>query len=144
MGACLANELYKATLQKGDHGSTFGGGPLACRAASVFLDEIDEGLLEQVLARGNQLKAGMVKMLRELHAITEVRGKGLMLGLRLDRPAAQAQAALHAEGLLVNCTATDVLRLVPPFVITAKQVDDGLDRLHKVLSALPEANSLAT
>ena len=144
MGACLASEAYKDTLQQGDHGSTFGGGPLACRAASVFLDEIDEGLLEEVIARGHQLKAGLMKMLGELHAITEVRGRGLMLGIRLDRPAASAQSALHAEGLLVNCTATDVLRIVPPFVITARQVDDGLDRIHKVLSALPRADSPAS
>lgn len=137
MGVCLANEAYANALEPGDHGSTFGGGPLACRAASVFLDEIDNGLLDNVTARGEQLRAGLQQLQRELPVITEVRGRGLMLGLRLDRPAGMAQQALHQNGMLLNCTAGDVLRMVPPFVITEAQVKDGLQRIRQVLQSLP-------
>ena len=141
MGVCLANEAYANTLQKGEHGSTFGGGPLVCRAAAVFLDEIDSGLLDQVVARGAQLKAGLLKLQDELDVVKEVRGRGLMLGLRLDRPAAGVQQALHQSGLLINCTASDVLRIVPPFVITAAQVDLGLQMLREALLSLPTVPS---
>ena len=137
MGVCLANEKYANTLEKGEHGTTFGGGPLVCRAATVFLDEIDSGLLNHVAARGKQLLAGLQQLQRELPAVTEVRGRGLMLGLRLDRPAADAQLAMHRDGLLLNCTASDVLRIVPPFVVTEAQVEDGLQRMRKVLESLP-------
>ena len=137
MGVCLANEAYADTFQKGDHGTTFGGGPLVCRAASVFLDELDAALLEQVVIRGEQLKAGLLQLQRDLPVVKSVRGRGLMLGLQLDRPAAEVQQALHHNGLLINCTASDVLRIVPPFVITADQVAIGLQRLREALVALP-------
>lgn len=137
MGACLAADPFAETLQPGDHGTTFGGGPLACRAASVFLDEVDAGLLQQVTARGQQLRNGLCAMQAELPVIKEVRGRGLMLGLQLDRPALATQQALHQQGLLINCTKGDVLRIVPPFVITESQVADGLRRLHETLATLP-------
>ena len=139
MGVCLANETYANTLEKGEHGSTFGGGPLVCRAAAVFLDEIDNGLLDQVIVRGEQLRAGLLQLQDELPVIKEVRGRGLMLGLRLDRPAAETQQALHRARLLLNCTAGDVLRMVPPFVITESQVEDGLQRIRKALQSLPRS-----
>lgn len=137
MGACLATEAFQDTLQKGDHGTTFGGGPLVCRAASAFLDEVDAGLLREVEARGAQLKDGLVALQAQHACIKEVRGRGLMLGLRLDRPAAATQQALHEQGLLINCTKGDVLRIVPPFVITESQVADGLQRLEATLATLP-------
>lgn len=137
MGVCLASEAFRDTLQKGDHGTTFGGGPLVCRAASVFLDEIDDGLLKQVAARGAQLHAGLTELKDELGIVKEVRGRGLMLGLRLDRAALEVQQALHQKGLLINCTKGDVLRIVPPFVITEEQVADGLSRLRETLAAFP-------
>jgi acetylornithine/N-succinyldiaminopimelate aminotransferase len=134
MGVCLANEAYAETLQKGDHGTTFGGGPLVCRAATVFLEELEAGLLDHVVARGNQLRAGLQQLHDELDIVTEVRGRGLMLGLRLDRPATEVQQALHRNGMLINCTATDVLRIVPPFVITEAQVTTGLQMLRDALT----------
>jgi len=137
MGACLAAEALAEILQPGDHGTTFGGGPLVCRAAAVFLDEVDDGLLQQVTARGKQLRDGLCAMQEELPVIKEVRGRGLMLGVQLDRPARETQQALHQQGLLINCTKGDVLRIVPPFVITESQVADGLQRLHATLATLP-------
>jgi acetylornithine/N-succinyldiaminopimelate aminotransferase len=137
MGACLCVPALADTFQKGEHGSTFAGGPLVCRAASVFLDEIDRGLLGNVQERGHQLRSGLQSLQRDFRIVREVRGRGLMLGLRLHHSAEAVQKALYANGLIVNCTATDVLRIVPPFVITAAQVQRGLDVLRTTLAATP-------
>ncbi len=137
MGVCLATAALADTFEKGEHGTTFGGGPLVCRAAQVFLDEIERGLCDQVVARGAQLRAGLEALAQELPIVREVRGRGLMLGLRLWHSAAEVQKALYAERLIVNCTAGDVLRIVPPFVITAAEVETGLARLRAVLTRMP-------
>jgi predicted acetylornithine/succinylornithine family transaminase len=137
MGACLASAPLADTFQKGEHGSTFAGGPLVCRAALVFLDEVERGLLDAVTARGEQLRRGLEALQREFAIVREVRGLGLMAGLRLWHSAEAVQRALFTAGLIVNNTAGDVLRIVPPFVITAGQVDDGLARLRATLAAFP-------
>ncbi len=137
MGACLTTTALADTFAKGEHGSTFAGGPLVCRAALVFLDEIDRGLLGNVMERGQQLREGLEALQREFKIVREVRGRGLMLGLRLHHSAEAVQKALYKNGLIVNCTATDVLRIVPPFVITAANVQAGLQRLRTTLAAFP-------
>lgn len=137
MGVCLASAALADTFQKGEHGSTFAGGPLVCRAALVFLDEIERGLLGNVQDRGEQLRQGLLQLQGEFPLVREVRGRGLMLGLRLHHSAEAVQRALHRAGLIVNCTAGDVLRIVPPFVVTAAQVDDALARLRATLAMFP-------
>lgn len=137
MGACLANQAFAETFGKGEHGSTFAGGPFVCRAALVFLDEIERGLLGQVQERGAQLRAGLERLQRDFPIVREVRGLGLMLGLRLHHSAEAVQKALHKNGLLVNCTAGDVLRIVPPYVVTAEQVDQALRLLRETLATFP-------
>jgi predicted acetylornithine/succinylornithine family transaminase len=137
MGATLCSAALADTFQKGEHGSTFAGGPLVCRAALVFLDEVEGGLLDNVQARGRELRAGLEQLQRELPIVREVRGRGLMLGLRLHHSAEQVQKALYRAGLIVNCTAGDVLRIVPPFVLTAAQVQDALQRLRATLTSFP-------
>ena len=137
MGACLTTAALADTFAKGEHGSTFAGGPLVCRAALVFLDAVDAGLLDNVAARGRELRDGLVALQREFPIVRAVRGRGLILGLRLHHSAAEVQKALYQAGLIVNCTAGDVLRIVPPFVLTAAQVQDGLSRLRTVLKNLP-------
>jgi len=137
MGACLCVPALADTFQKGEHGSTFAGGPLVCRAASVFLDELDRGLLDNVQERGHQLREGLQALQSDFRIVREVRGRGLMLGLRLHHSAEAVQKALYGNGLIVNCTATDVLRIVPPFVITHDQVQRGLDVLRTTLAAFP-------
>jgi acetylornithine/N-succinyldiaminopimelate aminotransferase len=139
MGACLANAAFADTFAKGEHGSTFAGGPLVCRAALVFLDEVERGLLGNVQDRGRELRAGLEALQQRFPIVREVRGTGLMLGLRLHHSAEAVQKALWRAGLIVNCTAGDVLRIVPPFVITAPQVQEGLRRLADVLAAFPAA-----
>lgn len=138
MGACLANAAYADTLQPGEHGTTFGGGPLVCRAASVFLDELDDGLLDNVRARGAQLRQGLERIAQQTGVVRELRGRGLMVGVQLDRPAQEVHQELHRRGLLVNVTQSDVLRIVPPFVVTEAQIDDALQCLQQVLASLPE------
>ena len=137
MGACLTTAALADTFSKGEHGSTFAGGPLVCRAALVFLDEVDRGLLGNVQERGHELREGLLQLQRELPIVREVRGRGLMLGLRLHHSAEAVQKALYQDGLIVNCTATDVLRIVPPFVITKAQVQDGLRILRTTLAKFP-------
>ncbi|MCA8948686.1 MAG: acetylornithine transaminase [Planctomycetes bacterium] len=137
MGACLARGELAHVFDKGDHGSTFAGGPLVCRAALVFLDALDGGLLDNVAARGAELRAGLERLAAELPVIAEVRGRGLMLGLRLHHSAALAQRRLYDAGLIVNCTAGDVLRLLPPFVVSSAQIDTALGQLRSVLTGLP-------
>ncbi len=137
MGACIVSAKLDNTFQPGDHGSTFAGGPLVCRAALVFLRELEEGgLIRQVAERGTQLRAGLEGLQRELPVITELRGRGLIQGVRLARGAEQAQKELYRSGLIVNRTGGDVLRLLPPYVITSAQIARGLDILRDVLRAI--------
>jgi acetylornithine/succinyldiaminopimelate/putrescine aminotransferase len=137
MGACLVSTKLENTFQPGDHGSTFAGGPLVCRAALVFLRELEEGgLMRQVGERGTQLRAGLEGLQRELPVVTELRGRGLIQGVRLARNAEQVQKDLYRSGLIVNRTGGDVLRLLPPYVITSAQIARGLDILRDVLRAL--------
>lgn len=121
----------------GDHGSTFAGGPLVCRGALCFLDEIEQhGLLENVRARGAQLSAGLAGLQREFAVVSEVRGLGLMQGLRLERGAEALQKTLFQTGLLTNRAGSDVLRLLPPYVITQDEIAQGLELLRAGLRTL--------
>lgn len=141
MGACLASAALADTFQKGEHGSTFAGGPLVCRAALVFLREVEHGLLDNVAARGAELRAGLEALQREFAVVREVRGRGLMLGLRVHHSGEALQKALYRNRLIVNCTAGDVMRIVPPFVLTADDVQDGLRILRETLAVLPGCQS---
>ncbi len=98
---------------------------------------VERGLLGQVQERGAQLRDGLERLQREFPIVREVRGLGLMLGLRLHHSAEAVQKALHKNGLLVNCTAGDVLRIVPPYVVTAPQIEQALQWLRDTLAPLP-------
>jgi len=137
MGMALVGKELACTLQPGDHGSTFAGGPLACRGALCFLREIEEhGLLENVRARGAQLRAGLEEFRREFGVVSELRGLGLIQGLRLERGAEALQKKLYQDGLITNRTGGDVLRLLPPYVITQAEVAQGLEILRGGLRSL--------
>ncbi len=137
MGACLVTAAFADTFLKGEHGSTFAGGPLVCRAALVFLDEVERGLLGNVTDRGTEMRDGLLALQERMPIVREVRGQGLMLGLRLWHSAELVQKALYRAGVLVNCTATDVLRIVPPFVIDREQVQEALRRIEATLATFP-------
>ena len=133
IGATLVRSELSDVLQPGDHGSTFGGGPVALRGALVFLEELEEGgLLETVRTRGRQLASGLDELCTAGLA-EERRGKGLMQGLVLPGRAAKVQAALLERGVIC-CTATpDVLRLLPPYVITSEELARALIILGETL-----------
>jgi acetylornithine/succinyldiaminopimelate/putrescine aminotransferase len=137
MGMALVSRELAQTLQPGDHGSTFAGGPLVCRGALCFLDEIEQhGLLENVRARGAQLRAGLEELRREFAVVRELRGLGLIQGLRLERGAEALQKQLYQDGLITNRTGGDVLRLLPPYVITQDEIAQGLELLRAGLRRL--------
>lgn len=131
IGAMVATSALTSGLKIGDLGSTFGGGPVACAAALATLDVIDgEGLLLNVLQVGGYLRAGVARL-----DVREVRGRGLLLGLQMPRPAAEVQKALFGERVLVG-TASDpaTLRLLPPLSFSVGEADLLLDALGRVLA----------
>ncbi len=135
MGMMIVATKLATTFAPGDHGSTFAGGPLVCRGALVFLDELENGLLAAVAARGAHLHAGLHRLAAEFPLVTEVRGRGLMAGLRVSRDAAAIQQQLYRAGLITNVAGGDVIRILPAFVITDAQIDRGLAILRDVLAA---------
>jgi predicted acetylornithine/succinylornithine family transaminase len=132
LGVLIANEKAAATIGPGMHGTTFGGGPLACRVALEFLD-ILEGMLPSIHALGGQFRAELSELSRHFGFIREVRGFGLMIGMELDIPGKQIVLDAMQEGLLINCTHDTVLRFLPPYTITPKEIDRTAKILTKVL-----------
>jgi acetylornithine aminotransferase len=122
IGALVAFGAAKDLLQPGDHGTTFGGNPLATATANAVLGEIERaGLVDNARAMGAQLREGLLAL--EHPAITEVSGRGLLVGVGLDGPHANAVAARALEvGLIVNAAAEDRIRLAPPLTIDAADV----------------------
>jgi len=141
IGAALLSERVAARVEAGDHGSTYGGNLLACRAALTVLDELEGGLLDHARASGEHLGAAL-DALKARHArITDVRGAGLMRGIEIEGDAAAVVTAALERGLLVNRTAATVLRLLPPFIVTAAQIDDAVSTLGAALDAAPGGRS---
>ena len=135
IGAVIANGRAASAFGKGDHGTTFGGSPIACAAALAVLDTVErDGLLQAAVELGAHLRGGLEALDHPL--VTEVRGLGLWIGIALAEPvAAQAERGLREAGFLVNAAAPDVLRLAPPVVVTRAQLDAFLAALPGVLSA---------
>jgi predicted acetylornithine/succinylornithine family transaminase len=136
IAAALFSERVAAAASFGDHGSTYGGNLLACRAALVFLDELEAGGLMTHVARVGEHLQAQLKRLQSRHPlILEVRGEGLMWGLELDRPAAPIIDAAIQQGLLVNRTADTVVRLLPPYIITTEEIDEAMGLLDAAFVA---------
>ncbi len=131
MGALLAGERAAPGFVPGDHGSTFGGNPVVAAAACAVVESIDGALLGNVQERGEQLAAG----LRRLAGVESVRGRGLLVGARLDRPVGPVVDACREHGLLVLSAGPDVLRMTPPLVVGADDVEHALRTLEAVLGS---------
>jgi predicted acetylornithine/succinylornithine family transaminase len=130
IGALLVADRVAGGLAPGDHGSTFGGNPVACAAACAVVETIDEDLLANVRSRGEELASGLAS----LPGVTGVRGRGLLLGATLDRPVAPVVDSCRERGLLVLSAGPDVLRLTPPLVLGPAEVDEALSVLGEVLA----------
>jgi acetylornithine aminotransferase len=135
IGACVGLGAFGAAFSRGDHGSTFGGNPVACAAALAVLNAIeDEGLLEHVTKVGEQLASGIAGLSHPL--LAGVEGRGLWLGLILTSDVSAAvEAAAREAGFLVNAVQPGRIRLAPPLVLTADQVQEFLTALPKILDA---------
>jgi acetylornithine/N-succinyldiaminopimelate aminotransferase len=139
LGAILATEAVAARVSPGMHGTTFGGGPLACAVALEFLNIVEqEKLLDNIRVRGAELHAGLTNLAAKFDFVREIRGEGLMIGLDLSIEGAPFVAEAMQRGLLINCTHDFTLRLLPPFNITRAQVRDFLRLLELVLATTPQ------
>ncbi len=132
LGVTVANEKAASTLKPGMHGSTYGGGPLACRVALEFFDILEE-LLPSIKAVGAYFRAELSGLKRKFSWIKEVRGQGLMIGLELEIPGKELVLEGLKQGLLFNCTHETVLRFLPPYIFTEQHVDRAISGLKKDL-----------
>ena len=132
IGALIAGPAHADVFAPGDHGSTFAGGPVAAAAAHAVLDVVEApGFLARVRELGELLREG----LRELPRVTAVRGRGLMLAAQVDADApGLVRRALGEQRLIVNATGPDTIRLLPPLVVEAAEVDEALGRLRALLA----------
>jgi acetylornithine/N-succinyldiaminopimelate aminotransferase len=131
LGVIIANEKAAQTIKTGMHGSTYGGGPLACRVALEFFDVLDE-LLPSIKSVGAYFRARLTDMMRSFSFIKEVRGPGLMIGVEIAFPCKHFVLEGIKEGLLFNCTHDTVLRFLPPYILTERDVDRAVSALKRI------------
>jgi acetylornithine/N-succinyldiaminopimelate aminotransferase len=135
LGAVIANEKAAAAIKPGMHGSTYGGGPLACRVALEFFDILDE-LLPSIVAVGGYFRVRLTDLMRSFSFIREVRGQGLMIGVELAFPCKELVLDGIREGLLFNCAHDSVLRFLPPYILTEEDVDRAITTLIKIFNGV--------
>jgi len=130
IGAVLAKEQAAEAFDHGNHGTTYGGNPLACAAAAASLQAIkDENLMQYATEMGEYLKNRMRAVAQNWDAITDVRGMGLMVGIELNFPGAKVARDMLNRGVLSNCASNNVMRLVPPLIITKEELDLVIEAL---------------
>ena len=130
-GAFVANEKCSSVLTKGQHGSTFGGNPVSCAAGNYVMDIVSKpSFLDEVNAKGEYLR----NKLRELgkETILEVRGMGLMIGIKTSLVPGEVSAKALENGLIVLTAGKDVVRLLPPLVISYEEIDEGVEILSQL------------
>jgi len=146
MGAILAKEHLASALTAGTHGTTFGGNPLACAAANAVLDVVlAPGFLAEVDRKARRLWFGMLEIVAEFPTVFEdARGAGLILGFKCIPPNTEVQNAFTAEGLLTVGAGDNVVRLVPPLVLTDEDIDTALDMMRRgARRCMPSASNMA-
>lgn len=139
LGVVLMREAIAAQLKTGDHGTTFGGNPIACAAGLAVVNQVTaDGFLANVEARSAQLKAGLSALMAKFSFLKEVRGEGLILGVAVDEkvPVNNIIAAARAEKLMVLSAKGNVLRMLPPLTVSAAECDEALAKLEKALAAI--------
>ncbi len=136
MGALLATAEVASGFVPGAHASTFGGGPVIARAAKAALEILAApAFLAEVREKGVYLGTQLAALAQRFPVITQVRGLGLMWGLELSREGADLVAAARERGLLINCTQGNVIRLLPPLIVTREEIDRGLEILARAFEA---------
>lgn len=136
IGACLAHGAAAEVLTPGTHGSTFGGNPLACRAACAVVETLDQdGLVAKAAATGEFMQTALGQRLADLHGVREVRGMGMLLAIELDRPCGELVTQALQAGLLINVTAERVVRLLPPLIIAREQAETIVDTVADLIEA---------
>jgi acetylornithine/N-succinyldiaminopimelate aminotransferase len=134
IGACLARGEAAHVLGPGSHGSTFGGNPLACRAALSVLETLHgEGLIERAAHMGEQLLSRLRRELAGISGVRQVRGCGLMLGIELDRPCGELVTDALEAGLLINVTADRVVRLLPPLILEQAEAEQIIREVSRLI-----------
>ncbi|WP_456448230.1 acetylornithine transaminase [Thiolapillus sp.] len=142
IGACLARGEAAQLFAPGNHGSTFGGNPLACAAALAVLAEMKAGKLwEQAARAGEKLHQKLSAALAGQEGVLEIRSAGLMLGIALDRPCGELVGKALENGLLINVTADSVVRLLPPLTISDEQIEELVERLAPLIKEFLEAEA---
>jgi acetylornithine aminotransferase len=136
LGAILGNTRVENVFTYGEHGSTFGGNPVAAACGLVIFNELEGGLLEKITAKGEKL-FGQLELLQKKYSdkITEVRGKGLMIGVQLKFPGEPLVNKMIEEGVLVNCCNENVIRLLPPYILSDSDADLFIEKFDKVLGS---------
>src|SRR5258706_12479368 len=139
IGACLATERAAVGMVAGTHGSTFGGNPLATAAGNAVLDTmLDPGVFARVDETAELLRRRLEKLVRSYPKLfAELRGSGMLLGIKCVIPAGDFVTKLRAEGLLCLTAGDNVLRILPPLIVGEREIDEGLGILHKVAKEWP-------
>ncbi len=140
IGATVCTDAAAEVLAPGMHGSTFGGGGLACRAAMEFLDMLPD-LMVNVRKASENLRARLGEFANQYDFVTGLRGRGLMVGIELSVPGGELVPRAQEAGLLINCTAGNVLRMLPPFIIESTHVDEAVEIMAGVLRDGPSGSS---
>lgn len=134
IGACIARGVAAQTFKPGNHGSTYGGNPLCCGVALEVVNTlVEEKLPARAKALGERMVQGFRERLEGADYVTEIRGKGLMIGIELKEPCAELVMLARAQGLLINVTSDNVIRLLPALTMTDGEADQLVDQLSKLI-----------
>ena len=134
VGAAMMSDTVAEAIQFGDHGTTYGGNLLACRAALVFLEALEDGLLERVREAGARVREGLQKLSDTHRVIGEIRGEGLIWGFDVETAVAERMVGAAVErGLLINRTDGNVIRLLPPLTISDAEIDEAMTLIEATL-----------
>ncbi|MDQ3189742.1 MAG: aminotransferase class III-fold pyridoxal phosphate-dependent enzyme, partial [Pseudomonadota bacterium] len=145
VGACVAAGPATGVFGPGNHGTTFGGNPLAMRAGVETLAIIEsEGLMVNAVAQGERIVGGLKRVLGKIEGLVQIRGMGLMLGIELDRPCGELVRQALDAGLLINVTHDTVIRMLPPLILNAKEADMIVERLAPLILSFLRAGIATT
>jgi acetylornithine/succinyldiaminopimelate/putrescine aminotransferase len=140
LGAVVTTDRIAPTFGPGDHGTTFGGGPLSCRVGFEFLKVMqEEAMLEKIRELGDYFKSKLLSLKDKYPFVKEVRGEGLILGMELSFPCREVVNRCLEAGYIINVTSDNVLRFLPPYVISKKEIAKFIQALDRIFKELDTA-----